>query len=52
MNPYAAMKLHELDEERLATLTVTCIPNPLALTKRGLHRVLNALSGPICSRSC
>ena len=54
MDPYiyGVTKLHELREERLATLTVTCIPNPFRLTQRGWHRLLHALSGPTCSCSC
>ncbi len=49
---YGVTKLHELREERLARLTVTCIPNPVRPTHRGLHRLFHALSGPTCSCSC
>ncbi len=46
MNFYAAMKLHELEQERLAKMVVTCMP--VRLVRGGLHRVVNALGGPAC----
>ncbi len=54
MDPYiyGVTKLHELREERLATLTVTCIPSPLHLAQRGMRRLWKTLSGPACHRSC
>ncbi len=52
MNPYAAMKLRELDEQGLERLTVTCIPSPLHLAQRGMRRLWDALNGPACHCSC
>ena len=54
MHPYiyGVMKLHELREEQLSTLTVTCIPRPLHIAQRGLHRLWEALNGPACHCSC
>ena len=54
MDPYiyGVTKLHELREERLATLTVTCFSSPLHLAQRGMRRLWKTLSGPTCHRSC
>ena len=48
MNPYAHVKMWQLQEERLARCTVSCAPRPLLLARNGLRRLVDVLSGPIC----
>ncbi len=48
MNPYAHVKIWQLQEERFARCTVSCAPRPFLLARSGLRRLMDVLSGPTC----